>query len=171
MSDWITAVISSASGLAGVTLGAWLGYWKERSQQKKRHLSYWSALSAEVDLCDGLARAYVRDPVDAPLYRLPTIAYDKGFPALLGDGAVSQDESRSILRFYAQVVQINRGLEYAHAAAGPDAVAGVLAREVGRLRKKATDLSDPNCTDPGGPYYARVRAAIDQHVESTGPAV
>ena len=165
----VVAVISSVSGLTGVGLGAWLGYWRESRQKEKRHLSYWSAMSAEVELCSGHAQAYVCDNVMAPLYRLPTIAYDEGFPALLGDGAVSEEETRSILRFYGQVVQINRGLEFAHAATSPDASTEVLAREASRLLKKASDLTDSNCTDSGGPYYLRIRAAIDKHVTSTGP--
>ena len=125
-------------------------------------------MSAEVDLCGGLAEAYCRDKVMAPLYRLPTIAYDNGFPALLGDVAVLGEEARSILRFYAQVVQINRGLEYAHTATAPNSPREVLDREVSRLIKKASDLTDPKCADPGGPYYLRVRAAISNHVKSTG---
>jgi hypothetical protein len=168
MSHWISAAISGAFGLGGVALGAWLGHWKESRQRGKRHVSYWSAMSAEVDLCGGLAEAYVRDEVSAPLYRLPTIAYDNAFPALLGDGVVLEEESRSILRFYAQVAQINRGLEYAHAATDPDVPREVLDREVKRLRLKAKNLIDPECHDPGGPYYRRVRDAINKHVRSTG---
>jgi hypothetical protein len=160
-------VVSSIPTLAGVVVGAWIGYWKESWQRRKRQVSYWAAISAEVDLCAGLARAYVRDNVMAPLYRLPTLAYDKGFPALLGDGAVSEEETHSILRFYAQVVQINRGLEYAHAAAAPSAPEGMLEREVSRLYAKAHALIDPNCDDPGGPYYQRVRAALDKNIKSS----
>lgn len=165
----LTPIVVAVIGLIGVCLGAWLVSWKESRQRKKRHLSYWSAMSAEVDLCAGLARAYCRDHVKAPLYRLPTIAYDNGFPALLGDGAVSEEEARSMLRYYAQVVQINRGLEYAHAASQPGFPKEVLDQEVGRLIKKASDLTDPQCDDPGGPYYDRVRAAINKHVKSSGP--
>ena len=97
------------------------------------------------------------------------IAYDHGFPALLGDGAVSEEEARSILRFYSQATQINRGLEYAHAATGAGVPPEVLARESDRLKLKARNLIDPECSDPGGPYYKRVRAAIDRHVPSRGP--
>jgi hypothetical protein len=159
------SIIAVIGTLAGVVVGLWFPAWREWRQKKKRHLSYWSAMSAEVDLCAGLAEAYTRDRVKAPLYRLPTIAYDNGFPALVGDGEVSEDEAPSILRFYAQVVQINRGLEYAHAAAaGPNASEEWLDREVSRLMKKAKDLFDPACADPGGPYHQGVRAAIDRHV-------
>lgn len=124
-------------GVVGTLLGAIVGgtithgvAWLLR---RKKHKAYWSALSAEVDLCRGLAEAYVRHSVKAPLYRLPTIAYDKGFEALLADGVVSEEDVRSILRFYAHVIQINRGLEYAHSATEPEAPEGALDRQAGRL--------------------------------------
>ena len=86
--DLLTLIVPGLFGLLGVALGASLTGLKEWCQRKKRQRAYWSALSAEVDLCGGLAEAFVRDKVKAPLYRLPTIAYDTGFPALLGDGVV-----------------------------------------------------------------------------------
>jgi hypothetical protein len=162
----VVALIGSVSGLAGVVVGAALASARERRQGRKRRLSYWSAISAEVEECKGLAEAYVRDSVSAPLYRLPTLAYNNGFPALLGDGAVSEEETRAILRFYSQVTQINRGLEYAHAATDSGVPPAVLARQADRLLLKARNLFDPACRDPGGPYYERVRAAIDPHVRS-----
>jgi hypothetical protein len=161
----LTSVIPAIIGLLGVALGAGLGELREVCQRKKRHLSYWSAMSAEVDLCRGLAEAYCRDPVKAPLYRLPTVAYENGCPALLADGAVSEEEARSILRFYGQVEQINRGLEYAHAARDRSPQE-VLDQEASRLKLKANNLIDPNCDDPGGAYYDRVRAAINKYVRS-----
>ena len=157
-----TALLAGAFGLMGVVLGAFLMELREFFTRRERHLSYWSALSAEVDLCHGFAKAYCDDPVQSPLYRLPTIAYDNGFPALLGDGAVSEKEAHCILRFYGQAMQINRGLEYAHAAKEGDPT--VLAQEANRLKLKAKNLIDPNCIDPGGPYYSAVRDAINKHV-------
>jgi hypothetical protein len=152
------ALVGTALGFAGPQLVAW---W----QKRKRHLAYWSAMSAEIDLCHGLAKAYVADDVPAPLYRLPTIAYDKGFEALLADGAVTEEEAKAILRFYALVVQINRGLDYAHAAPEPGVPVEELDKQVMRLKKKATNLYDPHCKDPGGPYYLRVRPLIDAHLK------
>jgi hypothetical protein len=167
MSQW-PSIVPALIGLLGVALGLTFASLREWWQRKKRHLSYWSAMSAEVDLCAGLGRAYTRDGVKGPLYRLPTIAYDNGFPALLGDGAVSEEEARAILRFYSQVTQINRGLEYAQKALDPGAPPDALDREANRLMLKTASLIDPEVADPGGPYYRRVRDAINQHVKSTG---
>ena len=160
----LISIVASVSGLAGVAMGAAITHLRERGRQNRRHLSYWSALSAEIELCRGLADAYTRDLVPAPLYRLSTMAYDDAFPELLADGAVSEEESMAILRFYGQVVQINRGFEYAHEAAQPGASQETLIREVGRLLLKASNLIDPACADSGGPYYERARRAIDPHV-------
>ena len=109
----VLAILSPVAGLLGVVLGWWLGYLKESRNQVRRRLSYWSAMSAEVEECKGLAEAYLRREAKAPLYRLPTTAYDHAWPGLLGDGAASGEEARAILRFYGQVIQINRGLDYA----------------------------------------------------------
>jgi len=67
----VNAVIASASGLTGVALGLGYNYWRDTVERRRRHQSYWAALSAEVEECAGLAGAYDRDPVQAPLYRLP----------------------------------------------------------------------------------------------------
>jgi hypothetical protein len=158
----MASILPGIFGLAGVVLGALLTQLREILQRRKRHLSYWSALSAEVDLCHGFAMAYENDPVQSPLYRLPTLAYEKGFPALLADGATTENEAHCILRFYGQVLQINRGLEYAHAGRNDPKT---LALEESRLKLKTKNLIDPNCTDPGGPYYSAVRGAIDRRVK------
>ena len=153
----VVAVIGSVSGLAGVALGAWIGYWKELRQQKKRHLSYWSAMSAEVDLCRDDANQYLKDAVIAPLYRLPTVAYQEGFPALLGDGAVSHDEAKAVLAFYGLVEQINRGLEQANDALEGGTKTDQSVKESMRLDEKCKHLSAED-----GPY-ATVREVIARH--------
>jgi len=163
----VLAILSPVAGLLGVVLGWWLGYLKESRNQVRRRLSYWSAMSAEVEECKGLAEAYLRREAKAPLYRLSTTAYDHAWPGLLGDGAASGEEARAILRFYGQVIQINRGLDYA-ASLRIDSQKALLDEEVNRLMLKAKNLIDPKCTDPGGPYYSQVRTVIDMHVKSSG---
>src|SRR5712692_6820959 len=83
---------------------------RDQDDRRRRRLAHWSAMSAEVDLCAGLARTYIADNIDVPLYRLPTIVYYNAFPALLADDVVQAPDTSSIVRFYAQVEQINRGL-------------------------------------------------------------
>jgi hypothetical protein len=132
-----TALISGASVLGGVALGAWLTHWRESSHRKKRYIAYGSALSAEVDLCNGLSKAYLHDNVASPLYRLPTIAYTGGWRLLL--------------------------LDYAHAAVESGNME-MLDREVKRLHLKAKNLHATEYKDEGGPYYLGVRPIIDRHV-------
>jgi hypothetical protein len=159
------AYVTASAALAGATLGVagpqLVAWW----QKRKRHHSYWSAIGAELDLCKGLAEAYGPENVQAPLYRLSVIAYDRAFPALLGDGAVSHDDAKAILRFYSQVTQINRGLDRVQVAIDTSAPDDAVERETNRVRKKAADLIDPAGPDPGGPYYAAARAAVDRHLK------
>ena len=148
MSDWI----SGAFGLAGVVIGASIAQGAAWWQKRKRHLAYWSAMSAEIDLCREDAAVYVRDRVIAPLYRLSTTAYENGFPALVGDGAVSGDEAKAVLGFYALVQQINRGLEQVNDALVDGKKTDKAIAESLRLDEKCARLL-------AGPYQA-VRAVI-----------
>jgi hypothetical protein len=154
-------------GLAGAIVNLAVNFLRERRQRKKRHQSYWAAMGYEVGYCAGLAKTYIADDAPkAPLYRPSTITYGATFPALLADGVLSREESRCILRFYAQVAEINRGLDYVQAAlTGPNASDTWLEREVGRVRLKASNLIDPECKDLGGPYYIAIQAVIDKHVK------
>ena len=146
------ALVGATLGFAGPQLVAW-------SQKRKRHRAYWSAMSAEVDLCREDAEVYVRDMVIAPLYRLSTIAYANGFPGLLGDGAVSGDEAKAVLSFYSLVDQINRGLEQANDALVDGKKTDKAIAESLRLDEKCKRL-----VAEGGPYDA-VRAVIDAHIK------
>ena len=147
---------------------------RDQDDRRRRRLAHWSAMSAEADLCAAFARTYtaVTTP-PAPLWRLSTIVYHNAFPALLADDVVQGSETKSILRFYSQVEQINRGLEYVQAiraAAGPTPVINdpTFAQERQRLWDKAHNLVDPACPDPDGPYYDPVRQLIDRHIRQEG---
>jgi hypothetical protein len=154
MSDWI----SGAFGLAGVIIGATITQGAAWWQKRKRHLAYWSAISAEVDLCRDHAEEYCDAQAYAPLYRLPTTAYTQGFPALLGDGVVSHDDAKFILAFYGLVEQFNRGLEQVHEANVQDVGGGRVRDEAGRLDVKARHMIAPNG------LYPAVRRVIDAHL-------
>jgi len=145
------ALVGAALGFAGPQLVAW---W----QKRKRHRAYWSAMSAEIDLCREHAEAYLKDRVVAPLYRLSTIAYANGFPSLLGDGAVTGDETKTVLAFYGLVDQINRGLKQANDALVDMKMTNKAVAENLRLDEKCKHM-----IAEGGPYDA-VRAVITKHV-------
>jgi hypothetical protein len=156
MSEWI----SGAFGLAGVVIGATITQGTTWWQKRKRHTAYWSAMSAEVDLCRDHSEEYVNGHAFAPLYRLPTISYDEGFPALLGDGAVSHGDAKAVLAFYGLVEQFNRGLEQVHEADVRNPGDGRVRDEAHRLDVKARHIIAPD-----GPYRA-VRDVIDRHIST-----
>jgi hypothetical protein len=151
---------SGAYGLLGVMVGAAITQGKDWWTRRTRRGTFRAALLAEADLCHGLCTAYLRDPVQAPLYRLPTVAYERCFPALLEDAAVGSEEAKAVLNFYVLVEQLNRGLDQAHDAlslvreARPGHLGDYgLDEEAGRLRLKAATM-----TSPDGPYERMQRA-------------
>jgi len=166
-----SSYVAGVFGLAGVVLGflgtntvAWL-------EKHKRHRAYWSAISAEVELCKSMAETYLRDEVRAPLYRLPLIAYDKGFPALLGDGVVSKEAAKAILAFYSLVGEMNRGLEQANLLwQDRDAPDELLDTAANRIRIKAARISD-HVHDAPERYYDGARSVIDANLRALGPGL
>ena len=121
--------------LVGFVL-AWVPQWFDRRRRIVAHLG---ALRAEALLCTEHANALLMDGVAAPLYRLPTIAFEKAFPVLLVEGELTEEEVLALSRFFAQAQDINRGLDNATrlAHAGDDAM---LKQEYQRLLLKAGDL-------------------------------
>lgn len=152
-------MIGGIFGLAGVIIGAVITQGSTAWQKRKRHFAYWSALRAEVDICRNHASNYKKDQKAAPLYRLPVTAYKKGFPALLGDGAVSHSEAKTMLDFYNMVEQMNRGLERAgemHLKLQDGGGDVFLFEEANRLSVKAEHLLDA---------HQSVRGVIDPHAK------
>lgn len=93
----------------GVIMGLVPGWYTRR----RRLRTHWSALRAEMDLCKEKAEILFGKPYLAPLYRLPLLAFQASLPILLADGALSEDESKVLSRFFSQVQDINRGLDNA----------------------------------------------------------
>jgi hypothetical protein len=123
--------------LLGVVLG-WAPQWFDRHRKLKTH---WQALRAEATRCVELAKTYRTDNVMAPLYRMPTMAFEKSFPVLLVDGDVTEEELGSLGRFFYQVQDINRGLDNA-AAMGHAGDGAKLRMEYERNLLKVTDLAE-----------------------------
>jgi hypothetical protein len=159
----LPSIIGGAFGIAGVIVGffaAQIVAWFER---RKRHRSYWSALSAEVELCREHGDAYLNAHVASPAYRLPIMAYENGFPALLSDGAVTHDEARAVLAYYVQVDQMNRALDQAHDAR-EESRDELLSAEAKRLKLKARHVSAAD------KYYVVARKVIDNRLRMLGVA-
>ncbi|WP_298827071.1 hypothetical protein [uncultured Piscinibacter sp.] len=98
---------------------AWVPQWFDR---RRRIVAHGGALRAEAFLCTDCANALLTDGMMAPLYRLPTIAFEKAFPVLLVEGELTEEQVLAPNRFFNQAQDINRGLENAThlAQAGDD---------------------------------------------------
>lgn len=101
------------SGAFGAALVLCANVWLSWRQTIERVRGHWEALYVDVEECGTTAGVYVADLVAAPLYRLPTMCYRAGLPALLADSSISEDESRALLKFYSQVETLNRGIDFA----------------------------------------------------------
>lgn len=112
--------------------------WMDR---RRRIRSHWAALRVEILICIENATALLHDGYMAPLYRLPTAAFEKAFPLLLIEGHTSEEDFMRLERFAAKVQEVNRGLEYAAACAQRDDLEN-LKGEYSRNRIKATALVD-----------------------------
>ncbi len=121
--------------LLGFTL-AWLPQWFDR---RRKIVAHWAALRAEAMLCVERAHTLLSDKVMAPLYRLPTTAYEKAFPILLIEGEMTEEQLLALSRFFSQAQDINRGLDHATAMAHADD-SEKLKREYSRLLVKATEI-------------------------------
>ncbi len=98
------------TALIGVIVGFVLSELKESLKIRKRATVHFKAIKAEIEFCSQMAQVFIRDKVAAPLYRLPTKAYEVSLPQLLADAATNEHELRAIQRFYMQVESLNRGL-------------------------------------------------------------
>jgi hypothetical protein len=105
-----------AAAILGVILGFSLSELKEFLRGRKRATTHFKAIKAEIEFCSQMAQVFIRDRVAAPLYRLPTKAYEVSLPQLLSDAATNEHELRAIQQFYMQVESLNRGLYQAELA-------------------------------------------------------
>ena len=159
-------VITVVGTIAGTLIGALIGFFStqiaEWLKRRRHHKAYWGAIRAEMEICEEHGKAYLQDSVEAPSYRLPKIAFEKGFPVLLEDGGVSPEAAKAVLRYYAQVDQMNRVLEQAHKAYEADND-DMRQREKKRLLLKAKHVSS------SGDYHGKAIAAVDAAITQIGP--
>jgi hypothetical protein len=140
----------------GVVVGFLLNEGKNLFARRRKHRAYWAALCTEVEYVRGRAHMYVNDNVMAPLYRLPTQAFESCYPELLADGAVTPAEATALMAFYTEAQTLNRGLERVGDAADEAAI----RREYGRNVLKAQQLL------PDGPLYKAIAVCLKAHVSN-----
>lgn len=144
-----------------VMLGFFLSFVPQWFDRRRKIKTHWAALRAEANLCNEKAIEYMKVGVMAPLYRLPTIAFEKSFPVLLIEGELSEEESLSINRYFAQAQDINRGLDNATAMAHADQPKK-LEVEYQRNFIKATELTIGTDEDGGlsKPAFEIIKAKL-----------
>jgi hypothetical protein len=144
--------------LAAVLLAFFLGRAALIRERRLRRHAHKRALRAELDLCEEDAKTYISDPVAAPLYRLPTWAFESAFPSLLQDGVLSEEQVRVLERYFGLVQQINRGLDQIHSATERDDQKAI-GREMNRLTAKCRKFLG---LSQGESYLSRARWAVFQ---------
>ncbi len=99
--------------LLGVLLGFLLSEVKHFWVRRRRIKAHWAALRAELELSRLRAQSYLEDNIRAPLYRLPTEAFDTSVPFLLSEGAIREEELSTISKSFSNIKDFNRGLGFA----------------------------------------------------------
>ncbi len=160
MQPWWMSVVAS---LCGVTVGFALAQSKDWWSRRRRRKTHWAAIGAELEFCRRMAETYERDPVLAPLYRLPTMAYRNSLASLLADAALNGEELNAVMQFFIEAETLNRGLDLAQEArAGNNEKA--LAEEVRRNTAKARRLRPVIPGETQADHYTPARIVIDKHV-------
>jgi hypothetical protein len=151
MPDLISNTDVLFGGLVGAALSQGVTSFNNWRSGRKKARAVKGALLAEIEVCADFAKTFMEESphILAPLYRLPTSAFDAGLRELLGAGAMSERDAQALIRFYSQVETFNRGLE--QAADTPVQAPGVVYRRGltldqvdSRNRLKAESIRAPN---------------------------
>jgi hypothetical protein len=132
IADALLGILKYGGGLIGVVLGFLLSEIPRRRREQQARLSRLHAVRIEVEHCGEMLRTFIRDPKLAPLYRLPTGAGEHALGAIATDGTLGDAATQSLLRYYTQVDEVNRGLDLATQARAADN-SKMLAEEFDRL--------------------------------------
>ncbi len=124
---------------------SWAPQWFDRRRRIRAH---WAALRAEAVLCVEKGNILRNDGIAAPLYRFPTLAFERALPVLLADGELAEEESLNLSRYLSQVQDMNRGLDNA-TAMHQASDSTKLDQEYRRNLAKATELVK-GANDDGG---------------------
>jgi len=169
---WVIPTATIVGAFAGGGSVAWLTNWltsrREKAESLRRKRAHWAALRAEIIVCGEQAIDYLPTAVLAPSSRLPMTAFENSLPELLGAGAVSEHDYRTIAQFYIDARSFNFGLDLAQdflgGAIGPPWPAPLI-REVQRLVLKASHIVP---SGPGGnrTEYDRALAVADDNLRA-----
>lgn len=142
-----------------VVLGFLLGLVPQWAIRSRRLATHWAALFAELEQCEPKLKNLLKDNVQAPLYRMPVMAYEASYLTLLSDGDVSANDVKVLGEVYGLIQDLNRGLEYAsdmsHSGSSHQ-----LKAEFQRNILKAKHLVEPD--DSGATKIDQARVLIDE---------
>lgn len=130
--------------LLGVAIGFFLNIINDWRKNRANCHAHFSALRAEIDYCNYLAKTYLDDNIKAPLYRLPTVAYANALPAIIAAAALTESDTRSLLTFFNEVETLNRGLnqiESCRSISDPNEKVTKQEEEFGRNKIKAKNIN------------------------------
>lgn len=112
-------------GVAGALIGAVLGsligsgipLWSARKGRRIERRGEISAMQAELYHARVSMGELLTDGVMAPLYRLPLDTFERAVPKLIGEGALTSEETAVLIEYVMRIEELNRGLDRAGQAA------------------------------------------------------
>lgn len=146
LADWSKALLG---GFVGAAIVFCLQIWLEWYASRKRTKGRFAALRAEIEECGRIASAYLEEKTPkVSLYRLPIICFPVTFAGLLEAKVLSGAQSGALMKFYAEVETMNRGLDLIdtkqRAAANQEGSAQAVRDEIARIHLKAKRIAAPN---------------------------
>lgn len=135
LSGWERVLFAAIGVVVGFLLNEIKGLWT----RNRKHRAYWAALQTEVEYARGRAQMYIDDNIMAPLYRLPTRAFNACYPELLADGALSEAEATALMAFFAEADTFNRGLDRVGDATEDDKVKMEYSRNLLKAQQLVAD--------------------------------
>lgn len=153
----VSGVEKAAYAAVGVIVGFLLNELRSFLLRRRKHSAYWTALYTEIEYARGRAQMYLDDNIMAPLYRLPTSAFETCYPELLADGVLTEANTTALMAFFSEVETFNRGLDRVGATDDEKAI----EREYSRNRLKAQQLIST------GALYMAATAIVRPHAKQS----
>jgi hypothetical protein len=156
-------------GLWGVVLGAVLGFvageLKGAADRRRQKRGLLLTLQSDVGRNVELFKAYRRDGVEAPAYRLGVETWGAALPFLAGLNSLTTEQIRVLARFFSVSTEMNYCLDRIADASGQAS-----RKEVNRAHLKVSNVLDTSQLDGATipPLSERAQAAIRDACQRAG---
>lgn len=156
--------------LLGVLFGAGIVELRSRQEKWKGLQGHLEAVALEIQMINALASGYLEDGVQSPVYRFPTIAFEKSLPELLTRGIFDAQEASALQHFLIDLQAINRSLDYAHSLITKheemsERDKSLFNREIDRAKKKIKRFS--SSAEGNSKLYKPAIDAVKKHLPGT----